>query len=133
MPPPSPEIPPASDCATRAAGAGLDRVRRHIFLCCDQTDPACCSHAEGLASWNHLKKRLKEMGLSEGGGVARSKVNCLRVCAHGPIAVVYPEGVWYHSCTPEALDRILREHVLGGNPVQDLRIPLTPRSETADH
>ena len=97
-------------------------IRRHIFLCCDARKPKCCDPVEGLKSWEFLKARLRELGLSEEGGVARSKADCLRVCANGPIAVVYPEGVWYRNCTPGNLERIVVEHLAGGVPVEELRM-----------
>ena len=132
--------------AARAAEATADAERstgkpriptgpyvRHVLICADQTKPKCAPREVTNRAWAYLKKRLGELGLASGDGcVYRSKVNCLRVCEQGPIAVVYPDGVWYHSATPSIVERILREHVIGGRPVEEFvfaRNPLTVEAQ----
>lgn len=124
----------ASDANALAAcvqSLGLGQIQRHVFICADQTSPLCCTKEASLESWNYLKKRLKELKLDKPTDtrphcVFRTKANCLRVCCQGPILVVYPDGVWYRQATPETIERIIQEHLIGNRVVQEYAFLIHP-------
>jgi (2Fe-2S) ferredoxin len=94
------------------AAAHLEQSTRHIFLC---LGPDCAPMAEGQATWDYLKRRCGELHLP----VMRTKAGCLKVCIGGPWLLVYPEGIWYGSVTPERCERILQEHIVAGKPIAE--------------
>ena len=107
-----------------ATRRGVGSYERHIFIC---IGPDCCTPEEGDASWQRLKKRVAQInGDPDRGRVYRTKVGCLRICHQGPTAVVYPEGTWYACMTPENVDRVVDEDLVGGRRVEDLVIGENP-------
>jgi len=106
-----------------AQNLNIGNIQRHIFLCADQTNPKCSDKQASLEAWDYLKKRLAELGLSH---IYRTKANCLRVCERGPIAVVYPDGTWYHSATPPVLEKIIHQHLMQGMVVEEFAFAEAP-------
>src|SRR5262245_56365110 len=99
---------------------GIGAYTRHVLLC---TGPNCCTPEEGMRAWDTLKKELKEQHITD---CYRTKVGCLRICAHGPTALVYPDGTWYHGMTAERVPQLVRQHIAEGRPLEDLAFAGNP-------
>ena len=124
--------------AETVTSLGLNQIQRHIFLCADQTKPKCCSKKLSLEAWDYLKRRLKELNLDQPTEIQpncifRTKANCLRVCTAGPILVVYPDGVWYRNATPEVIERIIQEHLMGNQVVEEYAFLIHPLPASSSH
>lgn len=125
------EVAPFNTLTANVKSLGINQIERHIFLCADQTLPKCCSKQASLEAWDYLKKRLKQLKLdqptvNQPHCIFRTKANCLRVCVDGPIMVVYPDGVWYRNTTPEVIEQIIQEHLIGNKVVEEYAFLIHP-------
>ena len=106
----------------KAKKLGVPKIRRHLFMCVDKKEAECASASEMSAAYKYLCKRLKQLNLHKTHGIFPTATRCLDVCKGGPILAVYPDGVWYGGCDPDALDRIIQQHFLEGKVVEELVI-----------
>ncbi len=103
----------------------MSYYERHLFVCLNQraNGEACCADHDAQAAFDHCKARVKQLGLAGKGGVRVNKAGCLDRCAGGPVAVVYPEAVWYSWVDQRDLDEIVERHLRDGEVVERLVLP----------
>ena len=133
---------PCLSLATCVQALGVNQIQRHLFLCADQTKPKCCDKDLSIQAFNYLKQRLQDLGIDRptqantpeqpSPCVFRTKANCLRICQQGPILVIYPDGIWYHSATPAVIEQIIQSHLLNNQPLQDYVFLVHPLSNSSD-
>jgi (2Fe-2S) ferredoxin len=104
----------------------MSYFERHIFFCLNQRDEAeqraCCANRNARAMQQHAKQRVKQLGLSGPGKVRVNQAGCLDRCEQGPVAVVYPDAVWYTYFDSADIDEIVESHLRDGVPVERLRL-----------
>ncbi len=106
------------------------KINYHLLLCATPSKGSCCDYKDGQSSWNQLKKIISELNLDDPtrpeGVVLRSKVDCLRVCKNGPILLTWPDGIWYQKVSPKLIELIIKQHIVGGQPIADFIYQRTP-------
>ncbi len=106
------------------------QISHHLLLCASPQKALCCNPENGINSWERLKRILKELNLEDPqrpeGMVLRSKVDCLRVCNEGPILLIWPDGIWYEKVSPDLIEQIIKQHIIGGVPIKQFICKQTP-------
>ncbi len=103
----------------------MSYYQRHVFFCLNRRDDgrACCGAHDAERLQGHAKSRIKQLGLNGRGMVRVNKAGCMDRCDEGPCLVVYPEAVWYTYVDEQDIDEIIDRHLIGGEPVERLRLP----------